>query len=481
MPLARKGGWSGLTASATLKGLHRGAQLAVAARRPVRARSIPLVALLALAMLGALVSTAVASLVTPSDVLGASTAAKTTACAGVNVRTTPSTTAAIKTTLGSGVNVAVVVTVTGATWTVSCAGKTTTGRSWYLITSIGGKSVKSLYGWDHLYAASGLFKPGTTVKPPNSVASVTTKLTLCTASARLGPSTSRPSKLSIKPGVKVTVTTTLLGSSWRATCGGKTVTSVRWYRISAINGKSVRSLYGVAYLYAATSLFRTVPTIVVPPTNGLTEGIDISHWQGTIDWTRVAAAGKKFAFMKASEDIDYVDVTYPVNRAAANANGIIIGAYHFAQPDTSVGDAVAEADHFLATAQIASGDLPPVLDLEVAGPSGAALNQPQLQAWVRAYLGRIYERTGVRGVIYASPAFWVKYLGDTTWFADNGYKVLWIAHWTTASTPTVPADAWGANGWTFWQYTSSGSVSGISGRVDLDRFNGTDLSRVRIP
>ena len=82
-----------------------------------------------------------------------------------------------------------------------------------------------------------------------------------------------------------------------------------------------------------------------------------------------------------------------------------------------------------------SGDLPPVLDLEIAGPSGLPLNRSQLQDWVRAYLGRIYERTGVRGVIYASPAFWVKYLGDTTWFADNGYKVLWIAHWTTATAP----------------------------------------------
>ena len=82
------------------------------------------------------------------------------------------------------------------------------------------------------------------------------------------------------------------------------------------------------------------------------------------------------------------------------------------------------------------------------------LTQPQLQDWVRGYLGEIYQRTGVRGVIYMSPAFWVKYAGDTTWFADNGYKVLWIAHWTTATAPTLPADAWGGNGWSFWQYTS---------------------------
>jgi GH25 family lysozyme M1 (1,4-beta-N-acetylmuramidase) len=451
--------------------------LVVAARRSPHPWSLPLVALLAVALLGAALTTAVASLVAPSEVLGASTAAKVTACAGVNVRTTPSTSAPIKTTLGSGVNVAVVVTVTGSTWTVSCGGKTTTGRSWYRITAIGGKSVMSLYGWDHLYAASGLFQAAPTVTPPNTIATVSTKVAVCAASARLGPSTTRPSKVTIKVNSKVTVTTTMLGGTWRGTCNGKTFKSVRWYRISAINGKSVRSLYGVAYLYAATGMFRTVPTPVVPPTSGLTEGIDISHWQGTIDWTQVAAAGKKFAFMKASEDIDYVDPTYPANRAAANANGLLIGAYHFAQPDATPGDAQAEADHFLDTAQIASGDLLPVLDLEVSG----GLNQTQLQDWVRGYLGRIYERTGIRGVIYMSPAFWVKYAGDTTWFADNGYKVLWIAHWTTATAPTVPADAWGGNGWSFWQYTSSGSVAGISGRVDLDRFNGTDFTRVRIP
>ena len=129
--------------------------------------------------------------------------------------------------------------------------------------------------------------------------------------------------MTLKVGTKVTVTTTLLGSSWTASCGGRRMSSIRWYRISAINGRSVRSLYGVAYLYAATGMFRTLPKpVVVPPANGLTEGIDISHWQGTIDWIQVAAAGKRFAFMKASEDIDYVDPTYPANRAAANANGM---------------------------------------------------------------------------------------------------------------------------------------------------------------
>src|SRR4029077_11256633 len=59
--------------------------------------------------------------------------------------------------------------------------------------------------------------------------------------------------------------------------------------------------------------------------------------------------------------------------------------------------------------------------------------------------------------------------------ADAGYKTLWVAHWGVTS-PTVPAHNWGGHGWTFWQYTSSGTVPGISTKVDLDRFNGTDLA-----
>ena len=63
-------------------------------------------------------------------------------------------------------------------------------------------------------------------------------------------------------------------------------------------------------------------------------------------------------------------------------------------------------------------------------------------------------------MIYVSPAFWSKYMGNTTWFAANGYDQLWIAHWTTAPAPTVPASNWNGSGWTFWQYTSSGTVPG---------------------
>ena len=168
-----------------------------------------------------------------------------------------------------------------------------------------------------------------------------------------------------------------------------------------------------------------------------TQGIDISHWQGTIDWAKVAASGKRFAFIKASDGVRdaagkmFVDTTYPTNRAQAKANGMFLGAYHFARPELTlidlvgvldpVPDAVAEADHFIDTATPRSGEMIPVLDLEDYGKTATnpGLSPTDLQTWVRAFLERVYERTGVRAAIYVSPSFWSTRMGNSRWFADR--------------------------------------------------------------
>lgn len=208
------------------------------------------------------------------------------------------------------------------------------------------------------------------------------------------------------------------------------------------------------------------------------EGIDVSHWQGAISWPKVAAAGKKFAIIKATDGLVtdgqmFVDDKYAYNHANAKAAGLWTGAYHFARPDATAGDAVREADHFVSVMNLSAGDLIPALDLEQAG----GLTIPALQAWVKAFLDEVTKKIGAKPMIYTSPAFWKKYMGDSQALADLGYKTLWVAHWGVSS-PTVPANNWGGKGWTFWQYTSSGTVSGISTKVDLDRFNGADLGVV---
>ena len=209
-----------------------------------------------------------------------------------------------------------------------------------------------------------------------------------------------------------------------------------------------------------------------PSPGSYLDGLDVSVWQGTIDWSRVAAAGKRFAIIRASAGTLTSDTRYAANRSGAKGAGLKIAAYHYANPDTATNDALNEANWFLSNATPTSGEMIPALDVEVTN----GLSVSQMQSWVGTWLQRVSSVLGVKPMIYTSPNFWKTYLGDTRQFADAGYKVLWIAHWTSASQPTVPAANWGGNGWTFWQYTSQGTVPGITGNVDLDRYNGTSLS-----
>jgi len=201
------------------------------------------------------------------------------------------------------------------------------------------------------------------------------------------------------------------------------------------------------------------------------EGLDVSTHQGSIDWGRVAAAGKRFVFARASAGSLTADDTYATNRSGARAVGIPVGAYHFANPDNASNDALNEANWFLSHATPTPGDLIPTLDIEVTN----GLSTTALTTWLQTWLTRVTEVTGVRPMIYTTPNFWKASVADSDWFARNGYSVLWVAQWTSASRPTVPAANWGGHGWTFWQYSSTGTVPGISGAVDLDRYSGSDL------
>ena len=223
---------------------------------------------------------------------------------------------------------------------------------------------------------------------------------------------------------------------------------------------------------AASLIVVPAPRAVAAPAR--VPGIDVSMWQGDVDWAAVASTPTRFAIMRATRGHDYVDPRYAEYLAEGSASGLVVGAYHRAKVSLAAGDARAEANHFVDVAQIEAGDVLPVLDIEEHG----GLTVPQLTDWVRTWLARVFTRTGVRAMIYASPHFWRTYLGDTTWFADHGYP-LWIAHWGVQS-PNVPAANWGGHGWTFWQWTSTGSVSGISTNVDRDRFNGAGLLRGKI-
>jgi GH25 family lysozyme M1 (1,4-beta-N-acetylmuramidase) len=213
------------------------------------------------------------------------------------------------------------------------------------------------------------------------------------------------------------------------------------------------------------------PTPSPTPTQSYVDGIDVSYHQGTIDWLQVGASGKTFAFVRTSAGSLTADTAYAANYFSAHAVGLAVGSYHFANPDFTPNDAGNEAAWFLRNASVIPGDLIPVLDLEVSN----GLDPASLTTWAQTWLSQVSAATGVRPIIYTNPNFWATSMADTDWFARNGYSVLWIANWTTASAPTVPAGNWAGSGWSLWQHTSAGTVAGISGPVDLDRFNGSSL------
>jgi lysozyme len=233
----------------------------------------------------------------------------------------------------------------------------------------------------------------------------------------------------------------------------------------------VATACALALVFALSAVARITPVEAGPQ---YLRGIDVSKWQGAINWTQVANDGISFAIARASYGSTGVDPWYAENHAGAEAAGIAFGAYHYANPDKTPADAVAEADHFVDSAELQGSNLVPVLDLESTG----GLGPRKLRAWARAWLGRVEERLGVKASIYTSRYFWRDRMGNSQWFSNNGHR-LWIAHWGVEQ-PKLPAQNWAGRGWTLWQHSSQGRVAGIDGPVDLDRYRGTDLGALRI-
>lgn len=231
---------------------------------------------------------------------------------------------------------------------------------------------------------------------------------------------------------------------------------------------------GEAYMGAGTRIHEGTPAGeptmgVMAPTDGV-QGIDVSHWQGAINWTSVRNAGIQFAWMKATEGTTYKDSSFNTNYPAAYHAGVIRGAYHFARPNVSSG--ATQANYFVNNGGGWSRDnmtLPGVLDIE-HNPYGAmcyGLSTTQMRTWITDFYNTYKSRTTRDVVIYTTASWWNTCTGN--WTGMYGKSPLWVAHWGT-SAPTIPA---GFPTWTVWQYTATGSVSGVSGNVDRNQFNGS--------
>jgi GH25 family lysozyme M1 (1,4-beta-N-acetylmuramidase) len=198
--------------------------------------------------------------------------------------------------------------------------------------------------------------------------------------------------------------------------------------------------------------------ITVCPDGETVYGIDVSKWQGDINWPEVASGGVEYAFIRVSDGLNYFDEKFAQNWEGARANGILRGSYQFFRSDE---DPVAQANLLLDTmGPLEPGDLPPVIDVESTDGQSPATIAANVGIWI----DHVENALGVQPIIYSGKYFWQDNVQSD---AFSEYP-LWIPNWGV-SCPNIQTQ-WSE--WSFWQISDNGSIPGISGDVDEDLFNG---------
>lgn len=217
--------------------------------------------------------------------------------------------------------------------------------------------------------------------------------------------------------------------------------------------------------------------------SAVVEGLDVYDGQGTIDWGQVKASGRDFAFIKATQG-DYNHQTkFAANWTNAAAAGVLRSAYHFFDPTI---DGVLQAQSFLDAVGSAGGmttaDLPAMLDIEcpvaasesTAKSEGASCEYAGNSGWIAPatmkqrvfdWVATVTAATGRAPIVYSYPS-WFADVGFTD--ADLGQLPLFIASYNTCATVPAPWETA-----TFWQYSATTAVPGITGKLDVDRFFGS--------
>jgi len=222
-------------------------------------------------------------------------------------------------------------------------------------------------------------------------------------------------------------------------------------------------------------------------------GIDVSHYQGSIDWTSVKTSGVSFAWAKATEGSGTGDAYFTGNMINAKAAGVRIGAYHFAHPENN--SPATEANYFWSVAgTYIKGDglsIQPVLDYETfSAPGNIPVGATNYADWANQWCNDIVNDAAAAGVtvkpvIYTSTceagyldsrdALWLPWIAN-----PSGQPAQTGSPWTSTPCSSGTYEIWGPGVWSVWQYNWTGTVPGIAGtsNVDLDVFNGTSNQMV---
>jgi lysozyme len=187
-------------------------------------------------------------------------------------------------------------------------------------------------------------------------------------------------------------------------------------------------------------------------------GIDVSEYQGAIDWSKVNAVEEQFpiqfVFVRATVGNDRVDKAFDVNWLGAKDKNIIRGAYHYYRPNEN---SLEQAALFIKTVRLSKGDFPPVLDIEKLPKNQSVA---RLKIGLRRWLEAIEAHYKVKPIIYTGEKYYDDFLKEE--FSDY---LFWIANYNFYRERIE-------DNWLFWQFTEKGTVLGIEGNVDLNIYNG---------
>ena len=200
-------------------------------------------------------------------------------------------------------------------------------------------------------------------------------------------------------------------------------------------------------------------------------GVDVSAYQGEIDWATLSSQNIDFAFIKATEGSSFVDSKFAYNFAEAQKHGISVGAYHFFSYESA---GKTQAENFIRNVTPFEGMLPPVIDLEFYG--GNDKNPPKREdvtPELKDFISEIEAYYGLRPIIYVTEKSYRLYLSG-----DYEEYDIWIRNVLTKPTLSDGRE------WTFWQVTSNEILDGYNGKerfIDVNVFCGTDEEFAKYP
>lgn len=192
-------------------------------------------------------------------------------------------------------------------------------------------------------------------------------------------------------------------------------------------------------------------------------GVDVSRWQGEIDWPRLRTQGANFAFIKATDGGDHLDPMFKKNWRAAKAAGLRRGAYHFFYWCRTAGE---QADWFIRNVPREPGALPPVIDVEYNGESSCKrrLSPERVREKMQVFMDKLEAHYGQRPIIYTAPDF----------YADNLQGAFQKYPFWLRAVAQHPSKVYPNRKWLFWQYSGSGLSHGVEGKIDLNVFRGSE-------